>query len=222
MILFAPDATTMSVGMGDSQMGALSLAFSLGDASFPLDLDSAGLVVNRNDALFAKYWHTAFGGQGVSIADTWGASEHTLSSGTVVAYKPFQEILQEYRHRIGDEIRLAYRHRIADLREYGAEEGVAIKAASERDFWAFIGIMPSAREAGVVLTPDGDLRAIWDDDNDDDSHFAVQFLGGGQVQYVVFRRRPTARRVSRAAGTDTLSGVKRQIIAFDLGRLVYL
>ena len=119
-------------------------------------------------------------------------------------------------------IRQAYRRRIDDLREYGAEEDVAVNAASERDFWAFINTMPSAREAGVVLTPDGDLRAVWDDDHDDDRHFAVQFLGGGQVQYVVFSRRPDARKVSRAAGTDTLNGVKRQIDAFDLGRLVYL
>lgn len=118
-------------------------------------------------------------------------------------------------------IRHAYQRRVEELREYGAEEGVAVNAASERDFWAFIDTMPSARAAGVVLTPDGNLRAVWDDDNDDDSHFAVQFLGGGQVQYVVFRRRPAARKVSRAAGTDTLSGVKRQIDAFDLGRLVY-
>ena len=118
-------------------------------------------------------------------------------------------------------IQQAYRRRIAELREYGVEDGITINAASEQDFWAFIGTMPSARAAGLALTPDGNLRAVWDDDNDDDRHFAVQFLGGGQVQYVVFSRLPGAPKVSRAAGADTINGVKRQIDAFDLACLVY-
>ena len=40
----------------------------------------------------------------------------------------------------------------------------------------------------------GNLRAIWDDDNDDDRHVALQFLGGGRVQYVIFKRRTGGRQ----------------------------
>lgn len=217
------DAATVSAYKGSSPMGSPSLAFSLDDAVSSPNSDPVGLFVNRHDVLFANYRDTALGGWGIGIADAREfAGQHTLPGSVITTYDPFLEILKEYRRRIGDEICHAYRLRIDDLREYGAEEGVAINAASERDFWAFIGMMPSAREVGVVLTPDGDLRAVWDDDNDDENHLAVQFRGGGQAQYVVFRRHPAARKVSRAAGTDTLSGVKRQIVAFDLGYLVYL
>lgn len=226
MPAIAPDATTMSVRMGSSQMSSPSPAFSLDDSTTSLHSDPANLDINRHNwqyLLPANYRHSALGEQGVSIAGVWEfAIQQTPSSGMVTPSRPFPQVRQAYQHWIADEIRRAYQRRIADLREYGAEENVAINSASEQDFWAFIGTMPSAREAGLVLTPDGNLRAVWDDDNDADHHFAVQFLGSGQVQYVVFRRRPAAREVSRAAGTDTLSGVKRQIDAFDLGKLVYL
>ena len=231
------DATTMSIYTDSSQTSSPPPAFSLGDAFTHLDFVPASLDVNRRDALLANYPRTALSGRGISSADAGEfPGQYTISAGVVTAYDPshgiyqaYQQrpshgIYQAYQQRLGDEIRQAqaYRHRIDDLREYGAEEGIAISYASERDFWAFIGTMRSAREAGVVLTPDGNLRIVWDDDNDTDSHLAVQFLGGGQVQYVIFRRRPAARKVSRAAGTDTLRGVKRQIDAFDLGHLVYL
>ena len=52
-------------------------------------------------------------------------------------------------------------------------------------------------------------------------HVALQFLGGGHVQYVIFKRRPGAAKVSRVAGTDTFDGIKRQVEAFDLNQLVY-
>ena len=67
----------------------------------------------------------------------------------------------------------------------------------------------------------GNLRAVWDDDNDGDRHVALQFLGGGHVQYVIFKRRPGVVKVSRVAGADTLDGIRRQVQAFDLNPLVY-
>ena len=117
-------------------------------------------------------------------------------------------------------IREGYLRRIAELRGYGAEEGIAINAASEGDFWAFIGTMPSARRAGLALTDEGNLRAVWDDDHDDDQHLALQFLGNGMVQFVIFRRRSGESKVARVAGRDTFDGIRRQIDAFDLHSLV--
>ena len=117
-------------------------------------------------------------------------------------------------------IRLGYLRRIDDLRGYGAEDGIAMNAASEGDFWAFIGTMPSARRAGLVLTDDGNLRAVWDDDHDDDHHLALQFLGNGQVQYVIFKRRSAGGKVARVAGRDTFDGIRRLIGDFDLHPLV--
>lgn len=116
--------------------------------------------------------------------------------------------------------RQGYLRRIGELRGYGAEDGIMINAASERDFWAFIGTMPFARKAGLALTDDGNLRAVWDDDHDDDQHLALQFLGHGQVQFVIFRRRSGESKVARVAGRDTFDGIRRQIDAFDLHSLV--
>ena len=51
-------------------------------------------------------------------------------------------------------------HAGAVLRGYGAEDSIAVNAASEGDFCSFIGTMPSARKARLVLTDNGNLRAV--------------------------------------------------------------
>ena len=201
-------------------MGASSMDFSLDDASFPPYPDLAGLVVNRHNVLFAKYRHTALGGQGVSIADTWGGpGQHTLSGGVVVAYEPFQEILQEYRPRIGDETRQAYRHRIEKLRAEARLDAITWNVESEADFLAFINATPRWRKGLLGLVNNGNLRVTWK--GDDGDHLAVQFLGERFIECVIFKRRPGSRRVSRVAGVDTLNALHRLVAAFDLARLVH-
>ena len=132
------------------------------------------------------------------------------------------------------QIRQAYTHRIEALQEDGAFEGITINEPSQRDFWAFASSIAPTKKASLVLMDNGNLRAVWKDENDShlgiqffgnpqakkDSHLGIQFLGNGQVEYVIFRRRSNADHVSRVAGTDTLEGVKRQIRAFDLTSLV--
>ena len=114
-----------------------------------------------------------------------------------------------------------YRDRLADLREAAEEEGIEWSESSEHDFRAFVTGNPGWRKGSVALMDNGNLRAVWDDDNDDARHVALQFLGGGHVQYVIFKRRPGAGKVSRVAGADTFDGIKRQVGAFDLNPLVY-
>ena len=114
-----------------------------------------------------------------------------------------------------------YRDRLADLREAAEEEGIEWSESSEHDFRAFVTGNPGWRKCSVALMDNGNLRAVWDDDNDDARHVALQFLGGGHVQYVIFKRRPGAGKVSRVAGADTFDGIKRQVGAFDLNPLVY-
>ena len=65
----------------------------------------------------------------------------------------------------------------------------------------------------------GNLRAIWKDG--EGSRLGLQFLGGGMVQYVVFKRRSAKQQVSRVAGRDTFKGILRQVEAFDLGSLLH-
>ena len=121
--------------------------------------------------------------------------------------------------KLSGQTRRNYRQRIAELREYGELEGIALNPDSEKDFWAFAKRLPAARAGALVLMENGNLRAVWDGGKD--NHLALQFRGGRQVQYVIFRRRPRAKGVSRVAGADTFDGVLRQIAAFELNKLVF-
>ena len=116
------------------------------------------------------------------------------------------------------ESRIAYQRRIEELSKYGVEDGITLSEASHRDFWAFIDSANYLRRAEVVLMDNGDLRAVWR--GDDQSHLALHFLGGRSVRYVVFKRRPASKHVSRVAGTDTFNGIKWQVLAFNLMSLV--
>ena len=116
----------------------------------------------------------------------------------------------------------AYRRRIAELREYGLdeEEEIAISPDSERDFWAFMPTLPGAQEAGVVLTYEGTLRAAWIDDHDPETHLALEFLGEGQIGYVIFRIMPGAAEITRVCGIEACDGIMQQIAHFQLQHLV--
>ena len=113
----------------------------------------------------------------------------------------------------------AYMLRIEVLRSEAALDGFSVNAASEEDFWSFVESISFAQKAGLVLLDNGNLRAVWKDENG--SHLGLQFLGNRLVEYVIFQRRRTTRDVSRVAGRDTIEGIKRQIQAFDLTELVY-
>ena len=120
---------------------------------------------------------------------------------------------------LAEEQHQAYRSRIEELRRFAALDGFSVSKASESDFWSFLTSMPFLRRAGVILMENGNLRAVWR--SEDKSRLALQFLGNKSVEYVIFKRRRGAKEISRAAGFDTLDGLKRQILAFDLTTLVY-
>ena len=111
-----------------------------------------------------------------------------------------------------------YQARIDELIGFGLEEGIKLNRASELDFLSYMTTMPHTRTAGLVLTDDGNLRAVWKDGAE--SRLAIEFLGERQAEYVIFRRRRESTTVSRVAGTDTFEGIRAQIRAFDLGFLV--
>ena len=116
------------------------------------------------------------------------------------------------------EVRQRYWKRIQDLRISGAEDGISINPASEKDFCSFITSLSPTIRGSLVLTDDGNLRAAWDRGRD---RLALEFLGEREAEYVIFKRRPGAPRVSRVSGVDTFNGIKGQIAVFDLKHLVY-
>lgn len=130
--------------------------------------------------------------------------------------------MAEYALKREDSLRIgqAYELRIEELRSYAEFDGLSINEASENDFWSFIMSLPFAGEAELVLLDNGNLRAIWDDDNG--NHFGLQFLGDRELQYVIFRHRNGRRKISRAAGRDSFDGVKLQIQTFDLETLLHI
>lgn len=112
------------------------------------------------------------------------------------------------------EIHQKYHIRIATLRNDAMLDGFDVNVASEQDFWSFFESIPFADMAELVLLENGNLRAIWSDENN--NHFGLQFLGDSMAQYVIFRRRKGSIHISRVAGRDTIEGIKKQVRNFKL------
>jgi hypothetical protein len=114
--------------------------------------------------------------------------------------------------------RQVYRLRIDALHSDAALDGLEVNEFSVRDFWSFLKSLSLSQRAGLALMDNGNIRAVWK--GEDASHLGLHFLGEQQVQYVIFKRRPGSRRISRTAGRGSFEGVRRQIGAFDLVSLV--
>ncbi len=112
----------------------------------------------------------------------------------------------------------AYQSRITYLQQEANLDGFALNPDSQSDFWQFVRSEPGLRQGDLVLPDNGNLRAIWDDDGE--SHLGLQFLGGGIVQYVIFRQRESGGPISRVAGRDSLPAIKQQLASFQLNSLL--
>ena len=134
-----------------------------------------------------------------------------------------------------------YQSRLTELRHHAQDENIPWNHHSETDFQTFITANSHWRKALLGLANNGNLRATWR--ADDGSHLALQFLGHGDVEFVMFKQRHESASVSRATGHDTsdfvvfkqhreTSSVSRatgtvpwqevptEVHAFDLTRLV--
>ena len=112
-----------------------------------------------------------------------------------------------------------YRSRIKELCAYAVDDGYSLRPESEQGFWNFFGAGPSLRRFELVLIDNGNLRAVWQDE--EETHVGLQFLGDDIVQFVLFKRRCASRPVSRVVGRDTVAGFESQIRAFELQSLLY-
>ncbi len=130
--------------------------------------------------------------------------------------EPHRQFIAEVinRNRMAWRNRRAYECRIDALRADAELDDLTINAHSERDFWDFMRSAYDLPKAMLALMENGDIRAVWK--GSDSSHIGLHFLGHGEVQYVIFKRRLYSRRVSRVAGIDDFGGIKRQIVAFDV------
>ena len=90
----------------------------------------------------------------------------------------------------------SYELRILFLKGEAEHDGYSLNHESETDFRQFISSAPEKRKGNLVLMDNGNLRAIWKDKQG--TQLGLQFLGGGMVQYVIFKQREQgqpARRV---------------------------
>ena len=112
----------------------------------------------------------------------------------------------------------AYVKRIATLVEQAELDGYSLNPPSRTAFFEFLKKNPLARRGRLVLMENGNLRAVWDGENE--AHIGLQFRDTQSVQYVIFTRRRPSAPVSRVSGCDTLEGIMKQIDAFELSGVV--
>ena len=118
----------------------------------------------------------------------------------------------------GEKIR-AYLNRVEELRGYVAQEGSVLNLESEYDFWMFVLSEPRIQESNLVVTDEENLRMVWRTSGE--NHLALEFLGGGEIQFVIFKRRTSSQWISRVAGRDNVKGVRCLIDTFGLDSLLY-
>ena len=113
----------------------------------------------------------------------------------------------------------AYKSRIRVLKEQAELDGYTLNQRSKAAFLEFIDKNPLIKRGRLVLTENGNLRAVWKGKNG--AHVGLQFLDGRSIQYVIFKQRETSSPVSRAYGRDTMRGISKQIETFDLDDVLY-
>ena len=109
--------------------------------------------------------------------------------------------------------------RLAELAAIADDDGVGVSAESRKDLSRFLSTKSGVKPPSLYLLDNGNLRAVWW--NDRGEQLALQFRGGGEVQYVIFAKREDAPGgMGRSSGRDGFHGIDRLIDAFDARRLM--
>ena len=111
------------------------------------------------------------------------------------------------------------RQRIEILKEIRKEEEIAYNSHSERDLWHFLKRRSFIKSPKLFLLDNGNLRAVWKGDGG--KHIGLQFLGGEQIQFVIFSRRGEHNNMARIRGRDDFAGIVRQLDASAVGDVIY-
>ena len=83
---------------------------------------------------------------------------------------------------------LAIAERLRDVRFDAQATGDPVSESSIQNFEEFLRKFPSARRPSVFLLDNGNVRALWL--NEQKEQVGLQFLGDREVQFVIFARRP--------------------------------
>ena len=110
---------------------------------------------------------------------------------------------------IPDIIEANYRERIDQLELIAEDEDISVSAESCRDFWHFIRNYRPSPQAGLILTDEGNLVAIWRETTG--GTVEVEFLGDQQCKLIVFKDPKNPLRVLPEISSDTLDSIGEQI-----------
>lgn len=95
--------------------------------------------------------------------------------------------------------------RVQALKIEAQLDGVPFSLASHEDFFSFLKETQPRSRPALFLNDNGNLRALWR--NNAREQVGLQFLGGGNVQFVIFKQRPGADAMTRVAGVDTTANI---------------
>jgi hypothetical protein len=112
----------------------------------------------------------------------------------------------------------AVRARLRELKIDAQLEGYAVSTASEDDLLRYLKNHHFKHPPFISLLDNGNLRILWK--NAAKEQIGIQFRGNGEVQFVLFAKRPESDTIARLSGRDLLSRLDQQIEALNLGRLM--
>ncbi|MCA3172752.1 MAG: hypothetical protein ING25_06795 [Burkholderiales bacterium] len=109
------------------------------------------------------------------------------------------------------QVALELSKRIQSLKVEAELDGVTFSVASYADFVSFLVETRPRSRPSLFLHDNGNLRALWR--NNAREQVGLQFLGGGNIQFVIFKRRSGAEAMTRVAGVDTKPNILGHIRA---------
>jgi hypothetical protein len=120
------------------------------------------------------------------------------------------------RHRRQSQVWTAVAERLQELRYDAASSGAPVSESSVQDFRYLLQKAQPARRPSIFLLDNGNIRALWL--NEKKEQVGLQFLGEGEVQFVIFVQRPTL--MAREHGTETLSAMFGRICSSRAAHLL--
>ncbi len=111
------------------------------------------------------------------------------------------------------------RKRLSDLENIAVSDGITLSRDSEADLTNFLRTAVPKQRPSLFLLENGNFRAVWKGNAGE--QVGLQFLGKGEVQFVIFACRHDPELTIRSSGRDTLKGILRVIEAFELAEFMW-
>lgn len=109
--------------------------------------------------------------------------------------------------------------RISVLERLGEEDGVSPSEESKNFLKEFFSKRLITKKPFIFLLENGNFRAVWKDE--EKQQIGLQFLPDGNIQFVIFAKRPQAPELAQSYGVDTPEGITRILEANRSQTLLY-